>query len=46
MTIASELDIRPLSPIIGAEIHGIDLSVPLERTDRRPTYERPSTPTM
>jgi alpha-ketoglutarate-dependent taurine dioxygenase len=29
MTVATELDIRPLSPIIGAEIHGIDLSVPL-----------------
>ena len=29
MTIATELDIRPLSPIIGAEIHGIDLSLPL-----------------
>ncbi len=29
MTIATELDIRPLSPIIGAEIHGIDLSKPL-----------------
>ena len=29
MTIATQLDIRPLSPIIGAEIHGIDLSKPL-----------------
>jgi taurine dioxygenase len=29
MTVATELDIRPLSPIIGAEIHGIDLSRPL-----------------
>jgi taurine dioxygenase len=29
MTIATELDIRPLSPIIGAEIHGVDLSRPL-----------------
>ncbi len=29
MTVATELDVRPLSPIIGAEIHGIDLSQPL-----------------
>jgi len=29
MTVATDLDIRPLSPIIGAEIHGIDLSRPL-----------------
>jgi alpha-ketoglutarate-dependent taurine dioxygenase len=29
VTIATELDIRPLSPLIGAEIHGIDLSRPL-----------------
>jgi taurine dioxygenase len=29
MTIATELDVRPLSPIIGAEIHGLDLSRPL-----------------
>lgn len=29
MTIDAELDIRPLSPIIGAEIHGLDLSHPL-----------------
>jgi alpha-ketoglutarate-dependent sulfate ester dioxygenase len=29
MTVATELDIRPLSPIIGAEIHGVDLSRPL-----------------
>ena len=29
MTIATELDIRPLSPMIGAEIHGIDLRRPL-----------------
>ncbi len=29
MTVATELDIRPLSPLIGAEIHGIDLSHPL-----------------
>jgi taurine dioxygenase len=29
MTIATGLDVRPLSPIIGAEIHGIDLSRPL-----------------
>ena len=29
MTVATELDIRPLSPIIGAEIHGLDLSRPL-----------------
>ena len=27
--IATELDIRPLSPLIGAEIHGVDLSRPL-----------------
>jgi alpha-ketoglutarate-dependent taurine dioxygenase len=29
MALATELDIRPLSPLIGAEIHGIDLSRPL-----------------
>ncbi len=29
MTVATELDIRPLSPIIGAEIGGLDLSHPL-----------------
>jgi taurine dioxygenase len=29
MTVTTALDIRPLSPIIGAEIHGIDLSRPL-----------------
>jgi taurine dioxygenase len=29
VTIAAELDIRPLSPLIGAEILGLDLSAPL-----------------
>jgi taurine dioxygenase len=29
MTVTTGLDVRPLSPIIGAEIHGIDLSTPL-----------------
>jgi alpha-ketoglutarate-dependent sulfate ester dioxygenase len=29
MALATELDIRPLSPLIGAEIHGVDLSRPL-----------------
>jgi alpha-ketoglutarate-dependent sulfate ester dioxygenase len=29
MTVATDLDIRPLSPIIGAEIYGLDLSHPL-----------------
>ncbi|HEX3981140.1 MAG TPA: TauD/TfdA family dioxygenase, partial [Acidimicrobiales bacterium] len=29
MPVATDLDIRPLSPIIGAEIHGVDLSRPL-----------------
>src|ERR1700683_2957764 len=29
MTVATDLDIRPLSPIIGAEICGLDLSHPL-----------------
>ena len=29
VTVATELDIRPLSPIIGAEIHGVDLSTRL-----------------
>lgn len=29
MTVATELDVRPLSPIIGAEIFGLDLSRPL-----------------
>ncbi len=29
MTVDTQLDIRPLSPIIGAEIHGLDLSRPL-----------------
>ena len=29
MTIATDLDVRPLSPLIGAEIHGVDLSAPL-----------------
>ena len=27
--VATELDVRPLSPLIGAEIHGVDLSRPL-----------------
>jgi len=30
MAIATGLDIRPISPIIGAEIYGLDLSEPLE----------------
>ncbi len=30
MTVAARLDVRPLSPIIGAEIGGVDLSHPLE----------------
>ncbi len=30
MTVAAKLDIRPLTPIIGAEIHGIDISRPLD----------------
>jgi alpha-ketoglutarate-dependent taurine dioxygenase len=30
MAIATRLDIRPLSPVIGAEIHGLDLSEPLD----------------
>jgi taurine dioxygenase len=29
MTVTTGLDIRPLSPLIGAEIHGLDLSAPL-----------------
>ncbi|MGH9028870.1 MAG: TauD/TfdA dioxygenase family protein [Acidimicrobiales bacterium] len=29
MTVATELDIRPLSPLIGAEILGVDISRPL-----------------
>jgi taurine dioxygenase len=29
VVIATELDIRPISPVIGAEIHGLDLSLPL-----------------
>ena len=29
MAIATQLDVRPLSPIIGAELHGVDLSRPL-----------------
>ncbi|MGO8870833.1 MAG: TauD/TfdA dioxygenase family protein [Acidimicrobiales bacterium] len=29
MAVATDLDIRPLSPIIGAEVHGLDLSRPL-----------------
>ena len=29
LTTLTQLDIRPLSPIIGAEIHGVDLSRPL-----------------
>ena len=28
-TVATGLDVRPLSPLIGAEIHGLDLSAPL-----------------
>jgi taurine dioxygenase len=28
-TVTSGLDLRPLSPLIGAEIHGLDLSSPL-----------------
>jgi taurine dioxygenase len=29
MAVATQLDIRPLSPLIGAEIHGLDLTRPL-----------------
>jgi taurine dioxygenase len=29
MAVATQLDIRPLSPLIGAEIHGLDLARPL-----------------
>jgi taurine dioxygenase len=29
VVIATELDIRPISPVIGAEVHGLDLSCPL-----------------
>ncbi len=29
MTVTAELDVRPLSPLIGAEIGGLDLAVPL-----------------
>ena len=29
VVIATDLDVRPLSPVIGAEIHGLDLSKPL-----------------
>ena len=32
MTTLTQLDIRPLSPIIGAEIHGVDLSRPLSES--------------
>ncbi len=33
MSVATELVVKPLSPLIGAELHGVDLSAPLsERT--------------
>jgi taurine dioxygenase len=32
MTVDTQLDIRPISPLIGAEIHGLDLSRPLGDT--------------
>jgi taurine dioxygenase len=32
MTVDTQLDIRPISPLIGAEIHGVDLSRPLGDT--------------
>jgi len=30
MTVRHDLDIRPLSPLIGAEIHGVDITRPLD----------------
>src|SRR5665213_42743 len=33
VTISSVLDVRPLSPLIGAEIHGLDLAKPLSDDD-------------
>ncbi len=30
MTVRTDLDIRPLSPIIGAEVHGIDIAQPVD----------------
>ncbi len=45
MAVDSQLDVRPLSPLIGAEIHGLDLARPLTPTAGRRACGRPSTPT-
>jgi hypothetical protein len=40
MSLAMEKpDVRPLSPVLGAEVIGVDLSQPLDSATRRDVYD-------
>ena len=44
VTLAAELDVHPISPLIGAEISGLDLAVPLGRGGHGGRPRRPQHP--